>query len=138
MLELLIFQNTHIMLTHLTNSFALLVLLAAGASAHPGEDHAAEAVERAASLASMGRRSLSHCSEKLAARGVHARNVARRAALHNSLLARNAKRDLTTVLNTSHQSNLTGITPETDPSTLFAGENECILGPETTQGPYCE
>ena len=33
-------------------------------------------------------------------------------------------------------SNLTGITPDTDASILFAGNNSCILTPETTQGPY--
>ena len=45
-------------------------------------------------------------------------------------------RDLDTVLATSHASNLTGITADTDPSILFAGNNSCILTPEVTQGPY--
>lgn len=32
---------------------------------------------------------------------------------------------------------MTGITPDTaDPAVLFAGNNSCILVPETTQGPY--
>ncbi|KAJ4292346.1 hypothetical protein N0V90_009007 [Kalmusia sp. IMI 367209] len=39
------------------------------------------------------------------------------------------------VLNTDHHSNLT-VTPETDPSELFTGNNSCILTPETTEGPY--
>lgn len=122
------------MLTHLTNLFRLLLLLSVtGASAHPGEDRAAEAVERAASLAAMGKRSISHCAGKLAARGVHARNAARRAALHSSL-----KRDLSAVLNTTHRSNVTGITPDTNSSVIFEGEHQCMLGPEATQGPYCK
>lgn len=45
-------------------------------------------------------------------------------------------RDLDTVLSTSHASNLTGITADTDPSVLFTGNNSCILTPEVTQGPY--
>jgi protocatechuate 3,4-dioxygenase beta subunit len=40
------------------------------------------------------------------------------------------------VLATSHASNLTGITLETDPSILFTGNNSCILTPEVTEGPY--
>lgn len=126
------------MLAHLTSTFTLLLLLAAGSSAHPGEDRAVEAVERAASLAMMGKRSLAHCADKLAARGVHARNAARRAAIHDSLVRRSVKRDFATVLNTSHHSNLTGITAETNASTIFEGKNQCILGPEATQGPYCK
>lgn len=39
-------------------------------------------------------------------------------------------------MNTNHHSNLTGITPDVDPAVLFAGNNSCILTPETTQGPY--
>ena len=45
-------------------------------------------------------------------------------------------RDVDTVLATSHASNLTGITADTDPATLFTGNNSCILTPETTEGPY--
>lgn len=39
-------------------------------------------------------------------------------------------------MNTSHKSNLTGITPDVDPSVIFAGNKSCILTPETTEGPY--
>ena len=45
-------------------------------------------------------------------------------------------RDLDTVLATSHKSNLTNVTPNTDAATLFAGMNSCILSPELTVGPY--
>ena len=37
---------------------------------------------------------------------------------------------------TSHHSNLTGITANTDPSVLFTGNGSCILTPEVTEGPY--
>ncbi|KAI0318283.1 Intradiol ring-cleavage dioxygenase, partial [Amylostereum chailletii] len=46
------------------------------------------------------------------------------------------KRDLDTVLSTAHLSNLTGVTADSDPSTLFTGNSSCVLAPETTQGPY--
>ncbi|CAK9782635.1 aromatic compound dioxygenase [Cutaneotrichosporon oleaginosum] len=109
-----------------------VLLLASAALAHPGHDHAAEAVERAAALASMGRRSLAHCASHIAARGLASRNAARRAALVQAL----SKRDAATVLATNHRSNLTGVTADTDADTLFSGSNACILGPETTEGPY--
>jgi hypothetical protein len=48
------------------------------------------------------------------------------------------KRDLDTVLATDHQSNLTGVTNNTDAATLFDGNSSCVLAPEVTQGPYCK
>lgn len=45
-------------------------------------------------------------------------------------------RDLDESLATSHLSNQTGITVDSDPSTLFSGNNSCVLTPEVTQGPY--
>ncbi len=48
------------------------------------------------------------------------------------------KRDLDTVISTSHHSNLTGVTNNTDAATLFAGNSSCVLAPEVTQGPYCK
>jgi protocatechuate 3,4-dioxygenase beta subunit len=39
-------------------------------------------------------------------------------------------------MNTNHQSNMTGITVDTDPGLLFSGNNSCVLSPEVTQGPY--
>lgn len=131
------FLSTTMFTPSLTSALALLSLFG-GTLAHPGHDHAAEALERATSLASMGRRSLSHCSAHLAQRGVHSASVARRRALANSLArSERVKRDFATVTNTSHKSNLTGVTPATDAATLFGGQAQCILGPETTEGPYC-
>ena len=37
---------------------------------------------------------------------------------------------------TTHLSNLTGITDDTDPTTLFSSNASCILTPEVTEGPY--
>jgi len=119
-----------------TTLTTLLTFLAA-VSAHPGEDHTHEAAERAAALNLMGKRSLSHCADKLAARGVHAQNQIRRRAFLDSVQAMR-KRDITSVLATDHKSNLTGITAATSPDTVFSGQNQCILAPEVTQGPYCE
>ncbi|TXT13583.1 hypothetical protein VHUM_00950 [Vanrija humicola] len=112
----------------------LLLLAVPLATAHPGEDHAHEAAERAAHLAAIGRRSLSHCAPALHARAAAQANAARRAAL----LARHraARRDLAAVLGTSHRSNLTGVTADTNSSVLFGSENSCILAPEVTEGPY--
>ncbi|KAF2085347.1 aromatic compound dioxygenase [Saccharata proteae CBS 121410] len=116
---------------------ALSLLAAVEVTAHPGHDHRAEAAARANYFAKAERRSLDHCSEKLKARGVEAKMTARRQAMHDQLSKRALlKRDLDTVLNTTHHSNLTGITPNTDSSVLFSGNNSCILAPETTQGPY--
>ncbi|KAF1789030.1 Intradiol ring-cleavage dioxygenase, core [Phytophthora cactorum] len=44
--------------------------------------------------------------------------------------------DVDTVVATSHKSNLTGLTIDTDASELFGGDVKCILEPEVTQGPY--
>lgn len=120
-------------------AIALSLLAATEVAAHPHHDHKAEALERRTNLAKMGKRSLAHCADKLEARGVEAKNAARRRAMHDQLSKRALmKRDLDTVLNTTHHSNLTDITPNTDPSILFTGNNSCILAPETTQGPYCK
>lgn len=45
-------------------------------------------------------------------------------------------RDLTTVLNTSHESSL-NVDLSTDPSVLFSSNATCVLASDVTQGPYC-
>lgn len=117
-----------------------LVLSALDVHAHPGEDHHAEALERRAALDSMGKRSLAHCSNQLAARGVHDRNDVRRRAIYNQLVQRAQleSRDISSALNTSHHSNITGVTANSSSSTFFTGTNQCILAPDVTEGPYCE
>lgn len=49
-----------------------------------------------------------------------------------------SKRDLDTILATDHNKTSLGYTANTDPTTLFAGYNSCLLTPEVTQGPYCK
>ncbi|KAF2269264.1 aromatic compound dioxygenase [Lojkania enalia] len=121
-------------------------LLAQQVLAHPGQDHAKEVEERNAYLNHPNhKRSLAHCAEKLKARGNDAMMAARRSAMVETLRKKRSisqekpylrARDIEEVLNTDHKSNLTGITPDVDPAVLFAGNNSCILTPETTQGPY--
>ncbi|KAH8730076.1 oxidoreductase-like protein [Phaeosphaeriaceae sp. PMI808] len=119
-------------------------LLAQQCLAHPGqstEEHAQEVAERQAYL-NANPRSLADCADALRKRGNHIAMHQRRAAQVAKLQAKRAAettfhaRDLNTVLNTNHHSNLTGITVDSESSVLFSGNNSCILSPETTQGPY--
>ncbi|CAN9297314.1 unnamed protein product [Alternaria sp. RS040] len=124
-----------------------VAFLAQSSLAHPGESaaqHARDAAERRAYLAD-NKRSLAHCDDTLKARGNDITMHARRNAMVEKLRAKRAIaqdkpylriRDLDTVLATDHKSNMTGVTTNTDPATLFAGNNSCILTPEVTQGPY--
>ena len=48
------------------------------------------------------------------------------------------KRSLDEVLATDHESDLSGVTNNTDASTLFSGNSSCVLQPEVTEGPYCK
>ncbi|GCB28251.1 hypothetical protein AAWM_11136 [Aspergillus awamori] len=130
-------------LSPLAISVAMLASLGLG---HPGHDVKQEAAERAAFLkrAPAQSRSLAQCASTLKARGVEEGNVARRAnALQNLRRERGLTntqylkaRDVDSVLDTDHHSNLTGVNPSTDPSVLFASGGTCIVQPEVTQGPY--
>ncbi|KAI1121381.1 aromatic compound dioxygenase [Nemania abortiva] len=115
-----------------------LALLSGSVLAHPGHDLTQEIAERREFLGSVKRADLSHCADKLKARGVSKRNVARRTATIEKARAKRGlkKRDLATVLATSHNSTDLGYTPNTDAATLFSGNSSCILTPEVTQGPY--
>lgn len=128
-------------------ALAGVALFAQQSSAHPGdspEEHAREITQRNAYL-STHKRSLTHCADTLKARGNDIAMAHRRSAEVKKMRAKRAidqeknylrARDLDTVLKTSHASNLTGVTADTDPSILFTGNNSCILTPEVTQGPY--
>ncbi|KAG6614773.1 LYR motif containing protein 1 [Phytophthora cinnamomi] len=87
-----------------------------------------------------GKRSLKDCANSDASRRLQERAVARRAAKADSIRAERRQRqrrlDLDTVLATSHKSNLTGLTADTNSSELFGDDVKCILEPEVTQGPY--
>ena len=130
---------------------SLLVLGVASFSgltvAHPGANHHAEAEARAAFLQSrsLQSRGVGSClSSSLKARNAEAQNIARREATVERLRqARGLRskrylqaRDLDTLLNTTHHSNLTGVTASTDPSTLFTSNGTCVLAEDVTQGPY--
>jgi len=138
---------------------ALVELTAAHPHYHPGSP---EAIKRSI-FQRNARRSLASCQDELSRRG----GVYEKAKVRREQFARDArgarglntgllfnfvpdirlliffigvpyKRDLDTVLNTDHHSNLTGVTNNTDASTLFTGNSLGVLGPETTEGPYCE
>ncbi|KAI1853919.1 hypothetical protein JX265_012604 [Neoarthrinium moseri] len=102
---------------------------------HPGADHSTEALQRKEALART--RTLASCSTALEARGIPQAAARRRNVLLSRMQKRTIhERDLDKALNSTHHSNLTGITTETDPSILFSGNGSCALVPETTQGPY--
>lgn len=118
---------------------AATAILAHVAIAHPGHDLTEEIMERRSFVRSVSRSDLSHCAPKLRARGVEARNVARRsAAVENARSFRGlAMRDLEEALSESHDQSDSGYSAKTDPSKLFSGNSSCVLTPEVTQGPYC-
>ncbi|KAK1942535.1 hypothetical protein P3T76_006034 [Phytophthora citrophthora] len=112
------------------------------ASAHGGQPaHARtpERLEQRRLFMAEGKRSLKDCANSDTSRRLQERAVARRAAKADSLRAERRQRrrlDLDTVLATSHKSNLTGLTANTNASELFGDDVKCILEPEVTQGPY--
>ncbi|KAF2086997.1 putative extracellular dioxygenase [Saccharata proteae CBS 121410] len=134
-------------MVHLLAAFAATATLLAGiTTAHPGHDAKLEALQRRAYINGVApsKRSLSHCSQELKARGHDKRSNMRRQKMAQEYRQKRSLqskpylrvRDLDTVLDTDHQSNLTGISPWTPMDVLFTGENSCLLNPEVTQGPY--
>ncbi|RAH77188.1 aromatic compound dioxygenase [Aspergillus japonicus CBS 114.51] len=110
-----------------------IAVLPLGAVAHPGHDMSQELAHRRGFLAQSKRTDLSHCASKLQARGVESRNLARR---YHTLHAKKQKRDLDSVLDTSHNETDLGYTPTTAERTVFSSNTSCALTPEATQGPY--
>jgi hypothetical protein len=117
-----------------------LTLLSSSVLAHPGHDLTQEIAERREFLSSVKRADLSHCASKLKARGLTQRNVERRTAALEKARAKRGlkKRDLDTILATSHNETSLGYSLNTDAATLFSGNASCVLTPEVTQGPYCK
>ncbi|KAK0220697.1 extracellular dioxygenase [Armillaria fumosa] len=119
------------------------VLLAASLTvAHPTAHMSQSELSRRAEFHKATRRSLGQCQDQLKRRGHLERSAARRASLADELRRRRGlaarspyKRALTMdeVLATSHESNTTGLTVDSDP---FDGNASCVLAPEVTQGPY--
>ncbi|KAF1811851.1 aromatic compound dioxygenase [Eremomyces bilateralis CBS 781.70] len=113
--------------------------------AHPGGDADQELVERAAFLQKLGPRAPNACQTKLAERGVAAKLAERRNAMIKDIRAKRGlqahapflqARDLKKVLATNHHYTGSAITAESTPDVIFAGVNETVLAPETTEGPY--
>ncbi|KAH8666048.1 extracellular dioxygenase-like protein [Tricladium varicosporioides] len=128
----------------LINTLTVAATLFAGnILAHPGHDARNEIAERAAFM-KHSKKDLSHCAAKMKARGLEAKNIARRTTVAKNARKKrgiNARspyikaRDLATVLNTTHLSS-TDYDITTSESVLFSSNNSCILSPEVTQGPY--
>ncbi|KUI59133.1 Catechol 1,2-dioxygenase [Cytospora mali] len=114
-------------------------LLAGSAAAHPGHSVTEELQERRDFLAKTQVRDLSHCSDKLKARGIEARNIARRERTAEAARTKRglkSKRDIDTVLATDHNATGLGYTVNSTPDSLFTSNASCILTPDVTQGPY--
>ncbi|ETS87964.1 hypothetical protein PFICI_01792 [Pestalotiopsis fici W106-1] len=115
-----------------------IACLAAAAAAHPGhEEHVVnKAVKR--SFIAQSKRSLNSCAETLERRGTLKRAEVRRQAYVDELVKARAlkARDAATVLNTTHHSDLTGITVDSDSSAYFGSNHTCILAPEGEIGPF--
>ncbi|CAK46228.1 intradiol ring-cleavage dioxygenase [Aspergillus niger CBS 101883] len=130
-------------LSPLAISVAILASLGLG---HPGHDVKQEAAERAEFLkrAPAQSRSLAQCASTLKARGEPASRERTDQFLFQFIVRPTDRldtqylkaRDVDSVLDTDHHSNLTGVNPSTDPSVLFASGGTCIVQPEVTQGPY--
>ncbi|KAH0493479.1 hypothetical protein TgHK011_000147 [Trichoderma gracile] len=120
------------------SSIAAIAAITSLSQAHPGHDLTEEILERRQFVNSVHRKDLSHCAERLRARGVEARSVARRsAAVEEARALRGfSKKDLQDVLSESHNQSSLAYTADTDPSKLFSGNSSCLLTPEVTQGPY--
>ncbi|KAF3015570.1 hypothetical protein G7054_g14458 [Neopestalotiopsis clavispora] len=114
-----------------------IAALAAAATAHPGhEEHVvSKAVKR--SFLANSKRSLSSCAETLEARGHAKRAEVRRQAYFDEVKAKALKtRDAASVANTTHHSDLTGITVNSSDSDFFSTNHTCILSPEGEIGPF--
>ncbi|KAH7175277.1 Intradiol ring-cleavage dioxygenase [Dactylonectria macrodidyma] len=114
------------------------LVLSGTAVSHPGHDICQEITERREFINSVERSSLAHCAEKLKVRGNDGRNIERRSAKIAEIREKRGlkKRDLETVLGTSHDHTDEGYTMRTDAATLFAGNNSCVLTPEVAVGPF--
>lgn len=117
----------------------IAAILSGSAAAHPGHSVAEELQERREFKAASKARDLSHCAAKLKARGIEARNVARRAQMTEAARAKRSlksKRTLDSVLATDHNETSLGYTADTDEATIFSSNSSCVLTPDVTQGPY--
>ncbi|GAB9467052.1 hypothetical protein Gpo141_00004411 [Globisporangium polare] len=120
---------------------AAFALINSAVVAHPGEAHHAVTTEEHTQrklFMESGRRSLAACANQGHVRELQQRAFERRTEAIRQLRQERLQRRLSaeTVLNTTHKSNLTGVTNVTDATTLFGDDVKCILEPQVTQGPY--
>ncbi|KAK0454215.1 aromatic compound dioxygenase [Desarmillaria tabescens] len=128
---------------YLTSLVSVALLVANSVVGHPGEAPPTSVeLTRRAELEISTRRSLADCQSHLARHGYADRSIARRTALAEELRQKRGlatrspyKRALTVdeVISTSHLSNATGLTSDSDP---FTSNSSCVLTPELEQGPY--
>ncbi|ETI39566.1 hypothetical protein F443_14848 [Phytophthora nicotianae P1569] len=107
-------------------------------SAHEQPTGRVLSIEQRKLFADNAQVALAKCSKLQSTRRLQERAVARRTqAVETLRLDRRQRRlDVTTVLETSHKSSLTGITATTSASVLFGSAAPCIAEPEVTEGPY--
>ncbi|KAK3326772.1 Intradiol ring-cleavage dioxygenase [Apodospora peruviana] len=122
---------------HIITSVLVAALLGqAPVLAHPGEDLRHEANLRRHYL-SLQANNLDHCAEAFEAEGLHRRTINRRATrvaeLGGSL--DNLYRRQAPKITSSHKGSQ-GYKLDTDPKVVFAGNNNCVLTPEVTEGPF--
>lgn len=103
------------------------------AAAHPGEDHAKEALERREFLKN-NVPNLNHCSSKLDSLGVSDRAELRRRNLLHGIRER---RGLVARRETTEDDALYDA-QVTDESLQFRSTASCTLSHETIEGPYCK
>ncbi|PBK91138.1 aromatic compound dioxygenase [Armillaria gallica] len=128
---------------YLTSLVSVALLVANSVVGHPGEvPPTSVELSRRAQLETATRRSVADCQSHLARRGYADRSIARRTALAEELRKKRGlatsspyKRALTLdeVINTSHLSNVTVLSSDSDP---FTSNSSCVLTPELEQGPY--
>ncbi|KAJ4415360.1 hypothetical protein N0V85_002744 [Neurospora sp. IMI 360204] len=117
------------------SSLLLGAIAATAVSAHPGHDIRAEHAERQAILDLVSRSDYGRCADKLKARGVEARAVARREELAKKMMKKRNLEARSIYARGTHQSNAT-FTLQTPVSEIFASTDFCFLSPEVTEGPY--
>lgn len=129
--------------TALISTALMASSLLAPVIAHPGVHEPDDLVKRN-DVWSHAKRSVADCTNSLKGRSMMKRAAERRSLLANSLREKRGllsksmlhRRDFATHANITHNSNLTDISPNIAPDSLFTGNLNCVLAPEVTQGPY--
>ncbi|OCL04410.1 aromatic compound dioxygenase [Glonium stellatum] len=114
-------------------------------NAHPSEEEHSSAPRHAKrEFLFRTQRSLDSCAEHLEQRGIHKAAEARRKAFAEKHSKRSSEnpgsflraRDTADILNASHHSDLTGITPTTNESVFYSNNVSCVLSPEGEIRPF--